>query len=219
MSYLSALTTSVAFLSVLLGQPALSRADVCFPDGTCATENNHNVDAATFAAASDYLDALYHAILAYNDSVSPGWTEQYGSHVVETRDAVGNVISIGCDNGVVSYTTGYGAAPARVDTNTNIAPIGQNQDPVFNQNLKVLPSLVRPGEVTHVFWDVNNVSSCTVSGDNGDTWTGLMSPLYGATSSPITVTTTYVLSCITYPGREPVNQHAKVQIVPYYEEQ
>lgn len=81
------------------------------------------------------------------------------------------------------------------------------------------PRLVRSGNTVQVSWDVVNAdpASCTVTGSNGDSWSGLASAT--RTSSPIYSQTIFVLHCngdavdiLTYDAQAVVN------IVPTFQE-
>ncbi len=84
-------------------------------------------------------------------------------------------------------------------------------------DLRVVPSLVRSGATTKVHWSATNVDSCSVSGQNGDAWNGIQSPLGGKTSRPITAETTYTLSCHT-PDGATLTKSATVRIIPTFQE-
>jgi hypothetical protein len=84
-------------------------------------------------------------------------------------------------------------------------------------DLRVIPSLVRSGNTTQVNWSAQNVRSCTVTAPNGDTWTGVQSPLGGKTSRAITAETTYTLSCIDLNGST-LTKAATVRILPTWRE-
>lgn len=87
-------------------------------------------------------------------------------------------------------------------------------------HLQVLPSLVRSGDPTHVYWNVGHASSCIVSGSNGDSWTDVFSGSAGKATPPITGQTTYTLHCDSLPGALPasVNESATVSILPVFQE-
>lgn len=81
------------------------------------------------------------------------------------------------------------------------------------------PRLVRVGRTTQISWDVTNAdpTSCSVTGSNGDLWTGLASGT--RTSGPINEQTTFLLHCngadvdiLTYDAQVVVN------IVPTFKE-
>ena len=87
-------------------------------------------------------------------------------------------------------------------------------------HLQLLPELVSGGETTQIHWNVDNVTSCSLSGTNGDSWTGLSSGPAGKTSSVITGQVTYTLTCAAYPGVTPptLSESATVNVIPVFEE-
>lgn len=99
----------------------------------------------------------------------------------------------------------------------------------FTGHIQILPALVSRGDTARVYWNVNNVTSCTVIGTNGDSWSGISagcdgtncsSGATGKQSSPITGQTTYALSCTAYPGVVPpsIVESAVVNITPIFQE-
>ena len=88
----------------------------------------------------------------------------------------------------------------------------------YTGNLQVIPTLVQPGGTVQVYWNVANAQSCTVTGTNGDSWSGLASPTNGKTSNPITAQTTYTLSCTAYGTNPNVSETQVVNITPVYRE-
>ena len=88
--------------------------------------------------------------------------------------------------------------------------------PIPSATLKVVPLLVHPGDTTVVSWTSQSVTSCTVQGTNGDSWTSAFSDNPGETSSPIQGQTTYTLHCIAFAGATPatIDKQATVNIVP-----
>src|SRR3989344_965160 len=64
-------------------------------------------------------------------------------------------------------------------------------------SIRAVPSLVRRGSTTQIVWNSDHVTSCTVKGTNGDTWSGGSSDADGETSSAIEAPTTYTLECLT----------------------
>lgn len=82
---------------------------------------------------------------------------------------------------------------------------------------QVAPLLVPSGNTTHVSWEVRNVSSCSVSGTNGDSWTGLTG---AEVSGPINTQTVFTLHCIALAGSGAANvtRSATVNIVPVFQE-
>ena len=92
-----------------------------------------------------------------------------------------------------------------------------NPVPSPNATLKAVPSLVKKDNTTLVSWSSQYATACTVSGTNGDSWTGLSG---SQTSSPIHSQTTYTLNCTGEEGADPssVQKKAVVNIAPVFEE-
>lgn len=112
-----------------------------------------------------------------------------------------------------------------VSTTTSTAFSGSYQDYLNAANealatsqISATPSLLHPGDVTHVNWSSSHVSSCQVSGSNGDAWTGTSSDAQGQTSSPINQQVIYTLTCTTASGKALAPQQAVVNIIPTYKE-
>jgi hypothetical protein len=85
-------------------------------------------------------------------------------------------------------------------------------------NLTARPSLIPFGRNIKVYWDIAYVQSCTVTGTDGDSWTGLTSGLTGTTSSAIKQQTVYTLSCLQDDGVTHFTQTATVNVAPTYQE-
>lgn len=82
---------------------------------------------------------------------------------------------------------------------------------------QVSPLLVKRGSTVDVSWDITHVASCTVTGSNGDSWTGLTG---NKVSRPITVQTIFTLRCpaLSGSGAADVSRTATVNIVPVFNE-
>lgn len=87
-------------------------------------------------------------------------------------------------------------------------------------HLQIKPSLVRRGDTVNVYWNVQNVSSCTVTGTNGDSWTSKLSGTNGQTTSPILGQTIYTLSCTALPRARPssITESQTVNVIPSFQE-
>jgi hypothetical protein len=88
----------------------------------------------------------------------------------------------------------------------------------------VAPKLVHKDDSVTVSWTVRNVSTCTVTGTNGDTWTvaAAGSPRTSQAvrlSSGIVAQTTFTLHCTPYPGASWTDRTAKVNVVPAFKEE
>ena len=92
--------------------------------------------------------------------------------------------------------------------------------PIFVNHLQLLPALVSSGETIQIHWNVDNVTSCAVTGTNGDLWTGLSSGADGKTSSAIFGQVTYTLTCNAYIGVTPstVSESKAVNTIPIFQE-
>lgn len=95
--------------------------------------------------------------------------------------------------------------------------------PVFGTNLDgsdgtlaTKPSLVRKRDTVKVIWTVEDATSCTVTGTNGDSWTATASPAGGYTSSQILQKTTYTIHCVGSGGT--LDASASVTIIPEFQE-
>lgn len=96
--------------------------------------------------------------------------------------------------------------------------------PQGDLEIRVVPHLVRRGEVTQVSWEADNVSSCSVSENNPtitDAWSGAMMGCTGSScsgsrgSSGITQQTRYTLSCEGLDGNT-YTSTAVVNILPVF---
>jgi hypothetical protein len=85
-------------------------------------------------------------------------------------------------------------------------------------HLQILPNLVKKGDTTKVHWNVSNVLSCTVSGNN-DSWSGLSSGSSGKITSPIMQQAIYTLLCLKLPdGSSSFSETQTVDIIPGFQE-
>lgn len=97
--------------------------------------------------------------------------------------------------------------------------------PSFNEgangltgHLQIRPALVPRGFTTRVYWDVSGVESCSVTGTNGDSWSGVASGSTGRVSGVINQQTLYTLTCEAYEGQTFDPETAFVNIVPIFQE-
>jgi hypothetical protein len=96
----------------------------------------------------------------------------------------------------------------------------------FDGHLTAIPSLVAGGDSTELHWNIGNVSSCTVSGTNGDSWSGATAGCDGTTCSSgaggietdaIFEQTVYTLSCQPLSSTEPVLTETEiVDVIPIF---
>lgn len=88
------------------------------------------------------------------------------------------------------------------------------RESMISAKIFVIPPLVRKNATTLVKWEGIEVTSCTVTGENGDTWEGTSGE---RTSSPITGRTVYTLNCTAFNGKT-VTDEATVSITPVFRE-
>lgn len=88
-------------------------------------------------------------------------------------------------------------------------------------HLQARPTLVRAGENTQLYWNVGNVSRCTVTGTNGDSFSGSFSGASGRTTGAINTRTTFTLNCTALPTATPstITESVIVNVAPKFQEQ
>lgn len=118
--------------------------------------------------------------------------------------------SYGCNNGACNPTPSPSFATSTSGTHS------------LTGHLQLFPSLVRKGDLAHVFWNVINVSSCNVSSSATatDTWNTVAAPTGGATTSPILGQTIFTLSCNPLSGSTStgVYEQQSINLAPIYRE-
>lgn len=104
-------------------------------------------------------------------------------------------------------------------------PVDGNPTGSLSGHLQVRPNLVAKNATTTVYWSINNVSSCTVTGTDSTSWSGPTSATStcsskyasGCTSQPINKQTTYTLTC-TALDSSTYRETATVNNLPDYQE-
>jgi hypothetical protein len=84
-------------------------------------------------------------------------------------------------------------------------------------HLQARPTIVLKGKTTKLYWNISNVSSCTVTGTNGDSWSDATSGTSGKSSSAINQKNVYTLSC-TALDSSTYQESTTVNLVPAYQE-
>jgi hypothetical protein len=77
---------------------------------------------------------------------------------------------------------------------------------------------VRKGQTTTVYWNMSNVTSCSLRGTNGDSWSGLALPSGHVTTSAIQQKTVYTLSCYALNGTTLYTDTTIVNLIPAIQE-
>jgi len=108
----------------------------------------------------------------------------------------------------------------------NLANVGYSALTSFTpatSNLDAAPTLVRKGNTTVLTVNATNVTSCTLSGDNGDLWTifpNASGNIVNATRTtlPITRQTKFVLECTDLSNAPMLPREKIIKIVPTFRE-
>jgi len=89
--------------------------------------------------------------------------------------------------------------------------------PTPTGTFSIIPSVVPPNGTAKVSWNITGVAGCSVTGTNGDSWSGLSGT---DTTSPIDSWVTYTLSCpVLGPmGAPNFTKTVRIGLVPKYEE-
>lgn len=111
-------------------------------------------------------------------------------------------------------------------SNPVACPLGCSDDacispPSPNIDIVASPTLLKPSEISQISWKAANVTSCTITGTNGDSWSCSGSACSATTtkpSSPIVAQTTYTLSC-TGDDNSSEGDSVIVSVVPTFNEQ
>lgn len=97
-----------------------------------------------------------------------------------------------------------------------VGTVGTGDSTAPDLTLRAIPSLVRAGQQTRVSWSAQNVSSCVVTGTNGDSWETRSSRVGGEESSVIRRQVIYTLTCLT--GSQTLRKSATVNVIPVFQE-
>ena len=180
-------------------------------------------------------------------SVTPSQTTLYtgvfngpGNSTTQCNNGTGVTLTVTCP---LSYSCS-GSTIVRTNTDCSTTNVTSCVTPTFcsagssaclypqvefaqDGHLTALPSIVPLGTTASVHWNVSNVSSCTVSGTNGDSWTvaGTAGNNWTSTSgspglatSEIMAPVTYTLTCTGIGGQAVSPENATVTIIPVFEE-
>lgn len=96
-----------------------------------------------------------------------------------------------------------------------------NNAPTFNPSgshsghLEAHPTLLSKGNSSTLFWNISNVSSCTVTGSDGEQWNSTSSGSNGTSTTPIQQQTIFTLNCLGLDSSTIVETQS-VNIVPTY---
>jgi hypothetical protein len=152
------------------------------------------IQAATCSPATQYI-----CTGSGNNIIAASSTDAYCNH---TQTTVTSCVSPAfCQSGANSCSY-----PA----------ISINSSGNFTGDLQVIPNILSSGETTKVYWNVANAQSCTVTGTNGDSWTGASG---AQTTKAITGPTIYTLQCTAYSPNPNLSETQSVSVTPKFLEQ
>ncbi len=212
------LTPAVTAASCTIGEPETITMKSTDPDND---QIRYGIDWDGDGSTDQYVPSSGYVSSGTTQTASRIYALEGSKKVrVMAQDKEGNISSWA----KVSFTCAQPAEGVETSAFLDLTPTDDNGNlvdnfavPVANLDLRVVPSLVKQGNTTKVTWSANNVKSCFVNGQNGDSWSGLLSPLGGTVSKPITGATTYTLSCIDLTGA-PLAKQATVNVIPAFQE-
>ena len=124
------------------------------------------------------------------------------------------VYDVECSDGIDNDADTKTDYPA--DTGcTGASGDNENSATLVNASISASRTSVLTGNTVVITWNANSVSSCTVSGTNGNSWNGTSGV---ETSSPITETTTYTLACLDLEDVPAPAESVTINITPVFEE-
>ncbi|HVU75235.1 MAG TPA: hypothetical protein VHD38_00115 [Candidatus Paceibacterota bacterium] len=141
-----------------------------------------------------------------------------GANVINScTGAVVQVCQWGCVNGGC-----LPPPPSYTQFTATFADSGGGTPTTFTAtgHLQAKPLLVRSGTPARLYWSVSNAASCTVTGTNGDSFSGASSPSSGQVTGALLSQTTYTLLCHSLPKVSPatVTESVQVNIAPVFQE-
>lgn len=98
---------------------------------------------------------------------------------------------------------------------TNISDDNESSVEFVVTSILATPSLVQIGDTTVISWSAEGVNSCSVTGDNGDSWTGISG---SQQSSVISEQVTYTLACLDVENHTANPVTVTVSLVPIFQE-
>jgi hypothetical protein len=122
------------------------------------------------------------------------------------------------DDGDVDVTTTSTETDIEVTTQTTSISakeqLTQFRESKIDGQITADPERLRSGTPTTVQWQGVEVTSCTVTGSNGDSWTGTAGQQL---SSPLDTSTTFTLNCTAF-NDTTVQESVEVVVVPSFQE-
>ena len=143
-----------------------------------------------------------------------GWIDfnpQYGGVVKEpTLDP-----DIECNDGVDNDFDGDVDYPGDLGCTSKTDDNESSSEFVVKSIISSPSEFVQFGNSTLIIWSAENVNSCSVTGTNGDSWSGISG---SQNTSAITEETTYTLTCLDVEDHPTSPQSVTVSLIPVFEE-
>ncbi len=173
-------------------------------------------------ATSDFVPDVCLNLPGVQPAAPSGYYEEDGQCLVQCN------VAHSCLGQTIQKTE---ANCAVINVTTCVAPlfcvagsaVCLSPSPVFNPgaglsgHLQARPLILPTGARTRLHWDVGNVESCSVTGSNGDSWSGVASGASGQETSPILQVTTFTLTCVKF-DEATFSESVSVTVLPVFRE-
>lgn len=153
-------------------------------------------------------------------STNVGWVDFEFAHTsfacTPTYTCNGNVIQNSCDSSQNITCT----APSFCSPGVPVCLTPSPADTSFNGHtghLEAKPSLIAKGGTSKLYWDVANVTNCTVNGSDGEIFYGAFSGNNGTTTRALMSATTFTLNCTALDSTH-YSETASVTLLPVFQE-
>ena len=234
-------TSWTTYSSVVVTVPTPPTATLSLSPSTIAQGETSTLSWSSANATSCTISGMGSVGTSGSTAVSPSESTTYTGSCTGTGGTTSFNIGLGatlsvsctpaysCSSQTIQYTD---AACAVSDVTTCVspefcssgsatclsAPIGFTESGGFTGHLQAAPLIVPQGTPTTLYWNVDNVESCTVTGNNGDSFSGASSGAGGQETAEIEQQTVFTLSCDGLDGTT-VTETQTVNILPVFNEQ
>ena len=188
-------------------------------------QSSYYSQSSYYAQAVYYAQAIYYSQASYDDGnggsysqASYGYSQGVyvdngGGYTQSTYYSQGAYVLPQCSDGLDNDFDGNADYPQDLGCESALDDL--EESPPASVTINAVPTLVLSGEGSVVTWSTLNTSSCTVTGTNGDSWTGTSG---SQTTGPIVETTIYTLSCLDLESEPTENVSIEIQLKPEFQE-
>ncbi|MDP6387844.1 MAG: hypothetical protein QGG63_01010 [Candidatus Pacebacteria bacterium] len=113
-----------------------------------------------------------------------------------------------------SVQTDTGTSDSQTTNISALEQLTQFREEKIDGQITADPDLLRRGNTTEVRWQGVEVTACTVTGSNGDSWSGTSGE---EITSPIESVTTFTLNCTAFNDTQ-VQDSVEVEVLPEFQE-